>query len=112
MEAIVKCLNEIKADVEEKFGCTITIKLADGYPAVMNDPEMVARVQKIAPVKLLDKPSMTSEDFSEYQLRVPGVFFFLGLGDTAALHATTFNFDEEILLKGAGFFEKLAENFQ
>ena len=111
-EGLREKLYAIAADVEEKFGCTIAIKLADGYPAVMNDPEMVARVQKIAPVKLLDKPSMTSEDFSEYQLRVPGVFFFLGLGDTAALHATTFNFDEEILLKGAGFFEKLAENFQ
>ena len=55
---------------------------------------------------------MTSEDFAEYQQLVPGVFFFLGTGDTAALHATTFNFDEEILLKGAEFFEKLAENFQ
>ena len=105
-------LFEIKADVEGKFGCKIGIWMSEGYPAVINTPEMVAQVQKIAPVKLLDKPSMTSEDFAEYQLRVPGVFFFLGTGDTAALHATTFNFDEEILLKGADFFEKLAENFQ
>ena len=73
---------------------------------------MVAQVQKITPVKLLEKPSMTSEDFAEYQRFVPGVFFFLGTGDTAALHATTFNFDEEILLKGADLFERLAENFQ
>ena len=105
-------LYAIKNDVEAKFGCRVEIRLADGYPAVINAPDMVARVQKIAPVKLLDKPSMTSEDFAEYQLRVPGVFFFLGTGDTSALHATTFNFDEEILLKGADFFEKLAENFQ
>ncbi len=105
-------LFEIKADVEEKFGCRIEIWMSEGYPAVMNDPAMVAKVQQIADVKLLDKPSMTSEDFAEYQQRVPGVFFFLGTGDTAALHATTFDFDEEILLKGADFFEKLAENFQ
>lgn len=105
-------LFEIKEDVEGKFGCRVEIWMSEGYPAVMNDPEMVAQVQKIAPVKLLEKPSMTSEDFAEYQQLVPGVFFFLGTGDTAALHATTFNFDEEILLKGADFFEKLAENFQ
>ena len=105
-------LFEIKADVEAKFGCRIEIWMSESYPAVMNPPEMVAQVQKIAPVKLLEKPSMTSEDFAEYQLRVPGVFFFLGTGDTSALHATTFNYDEEILLKGADFFEKLAENFQ
>ena len=105
-------LYAIKDDVEGKFGCKVEIRLADGYPAVMNDPELVARVQKIAPVKLLGKPTMTSEDFSEYQRRAGGVFFFLGTGDTASLHATTFNFDEEILLKGADFFEKLAENFR
>ena len=105
-------LFEIKADVEAKFGCRVEIWMSGGYPAVINDPEMVAQVQRIAPVKLLEKPSMTSEDFSEYQQLVPGVFFFLGTGDTPVLHATTFNFDEEILLKGADFFEKLAENFQ
>ena len=103
---------QIKADVEEKFGCKIETWMSEGYPAVMNKPEMVAQVQKIAPVKLLETPSMTSEDFAEYQQLVPGVFFFLGTGNTSALHATTFNFDEEILLKGADFFEKLAENFQ
>jgi hippurate hydrolase len=103
---------QIKADVEAKFGCKIEIWMSEGYPAVMNKPEMVAQIQKIAPVKLLEEPSMTSEDFAEYQQLVPGVFFFLGTGNTSALHATTFNFDEEILLKGADFFEKLAENFQ
>ena len=103
---------QIKADVEAKFGCKIEIWMSEGYPAVMNKPEMVAQIQKIAPVKLLEAPSMTSEDFAEYQQLVPGVFFFLGTGNTSALHATTFNFDEEILLKGADFFEKLAENFQ
>ena len=105
-------LYEIAADVEAKFGCTVQITLAEGYPAVMNDLELVAKVRQLADVKLLDKPSMTSEDFAEYQLRVPGVFFFLGTGETSALHATTFNFDEEILLKGADLFERLAEKFQ
>ena len=60
----------------------------------------------------LEEPTMISEDFSWYQRTLPGVFFFLGTGNTSALHATTFNFDEEILLKGADFFEKLAEEFQ
>ena len=37
--------------------------------------------------------------------------FFLGLGDTPALHTNHFNFDEEILVKAADFFEELAEKF-
>ena len=52
---------------------------------------------------------MTAEDFSWYQKTLPGLFFFLGLGDVPALHTSTFDFDEKLLLKGADFFEKLAE---
>ena len=55
---------------------------------------------------------MTSEDFSWYQKYMPGMFFFLGLGDTPALHTSDFNFDESILTKGADFFEELAEKYQ
>ena len=98
--------------VEAQFGCTVRLHFGESYPAVMNDPQLVARVRKAADFRQLDRPSMASEDFAEYQLRVGGVFFFLGIGDTPALHATTFNFDEEILLKGADFFEQLAEKFQ
>lgn len=105
-------LFEIAAEVEQKFGCSVHIHMSEGYPAVMNDPALVARVRRAVPFQWLDKPSMTSEDFSEYQKAVGGVFFFLGTGDTAALHASTFDFDEEILVKGADFFEKLAENFR
>ena len=58
----------------------------------------------------LDTPSMTSEDFSWYQKSLPGMFFFLGTGDTAPLHSDTFDFNEDILLKGVRFFEDLAES--
>ena len=105
-------LFEIAARVEEETGCTVKITLGDGYPAVLNPGEMVERVMAVAPVKLLDEPTMTSEDFSWYQRHVPGVFFFLGLGNTPALHSDNFNFDESILTKGADFFEKLAEEFR
>ena len=102
----------VAAKVEAQFGCRVQVTFGDGYPAVINDPALVARLRRTVSFRQLEKPSMTSEDFAEYQQLVPGVFFFLGTGDTSALHATTFNFDEEILLKGAEFFEKLAENFQ
>lgn len=102
----------IAADVEGKFGCKVDIWMSEGYPAVLNDAALVDRVYQVAPFQWLDKPSLASEDFAQYQLRVPGVFFFLGTGNTAALHATTFDFNEDILLKGADYFERLAENFQ
>ena len=111
-DTLQKKLYEIAARVETQFGCTIQLHLSESYPAVMNDPALVKRAYAAAPFRWLDKPSMASEDFAQYQLRTGGVFFFLGTGNTAALHATTFNFNEDILLKGADFFERLAENFQ
>lgn len=102
-------LANIGREVERRFGCTVKLHLSDGYPAVMNPPELYDRVQIALPFRELDGPSMTAEDFSWYQKTLPGLFFFLGLGDAPALHTDTFDFDETILLKGADFFEKLAE---
>ena len=109
---MARYLRELAAEVEGKYGCTVKLHIAEGYPAVLNADEIYDAVRSILPVEELAEPWMTSEDFSCYQKRAGGMFFFLGLGDTPALHADTFDFDETILLKGADFFEKLAENFQ
>ena len=111
-ETMAQSLRGIAADVERKYGCTVNLHLSDGYPAVLNSGEVYDRVCAIAEVEPLAEPCMTAEDFSWYQKHVPGMFFFLGLGDAPALHADNFDFDETILLKGADFFEKLAENYQ
>ena len=100
----------IAKEIEEKTGCTVQVHMNDGYPAILNPDELYDRVLQCASFCQLEAPSMITEDFSWYQRSVPGVFFFLGTGDTPALHADTFDFDEEILLKGAAFFENLAEN--
>ena len=86
--------------------------MSEGYPAVMNPEALYDRVAELLPFRVLSKPSMTAEDFSWYQKTLPGMLFFLGIGDTPALHADNFDFQEEILLKGADFFEKLAEEFK
>lgn len=104
-------LYAIARDLEKEFGCKVEITMSSGYPAVLNPEELARKVMDIMPIRMLEEPCMTSEDFSFYQKRCDAMFFFLGLGDTPALHANNFDFDETILLKGAGFFEKLAEEF-
>ncbi len=99
-------------EIEQEFGCTVDIHLNEGYPAVMNDPALYRKISALVPMEALDQPSMTAEDFAWYQKFVPGLFCFLGLGDTPALHAADFDFEDSILVKGADFFEKLAENYQ
>ena len=102
----------IAKEVERSSGCSVNVYMNDGYPAVMNPAPLYKKVRKAVDFAELEKPSMITEDFSWYQRVLPGVFFFLGTGDTPALHADDFDFDQEILVKGADFFEKLAENFQ
>lgn len=105
-------LLSIAQAVEAETGCTVQVDMNDGYPAVMNPADLYDRVRRAADFLELPKPAMTTEDFSWYQRSLPGMFFFLGLGDTPALHADNFNFNESILTKGADFFEVLAEKFQ
>ena len=110
-DSLAEGLHAIGREVEAQFGCTVNIHMSDGYPAVMNPSDLFDRVSQTVPFAVLEAPSMTAEDFSWYQRYIPGMFFFLGLGDTPALHADTFDFDETLLLKSADFFENLAENF-
>ena len=104
-------LLEIAAEVEQQFGCTVEVRTSNGYPAIDNPRELHDRVYAIAPFEYLEEPSMTTEDFSWYQRYLPGMFFFLGLGESPALHSDIFDFDESVLELGAGFFEKLAEGW-
>ena len=98
--------------MEDQFGCTVNIQMGDGYPAVLNPKPLYQKIKGLVSFQELEAPSMITEDFSWYQKRLPGMFFFLGTGDTPALHGNNFNFDEEILLKGADFFEELAVKYQ
>lgn len=98
----------IGRDLEAEYGCTVTVDINSGYPAVMNPGTLYDHVRRTVDFVELPEPAMTAEDFAFYQRRLPGLFFFLGTGDSPALHTSNFDFDETILEKGADFFEKLA----
>ena len=88
----------------------MVLRLSRGYPPVCNDAALVRTIRnKLGEdaVRLLPTPELTAEDFSFYQQRLPGVFCFLGVGDTPPLHAADFDFDEAVLAHGAAFFERL-----
>ena len=110
-DRLTEGLKTISAETEARYGCSVNLHFSDGYPAVMNPGWLYDRAAAAVPFVSLTEPCMTAEDFSWYQRSLPGMFFFLGLGDTPALHADTFDFDESVLLKGADFFERIAEDF-
>lgn len=111
-ESLRDGLYAIAADIERQTGCAVKITLTEGLPPVLNPEALYEKVYTLLPFAPLDEPSMTAEDFSWYQRFIPGMFFFFGIGDVPALHTQNFDFNDEILLKGADFFEALADNFQ
>jgi amidohydrolase len=79
-----------------------------GYPATVNDQEMVKLVEKVArelvgEVKLINEPSMGGEDFSFYLQKVPGAMFRLGVSfdkPSPPLHNAGFNFNDDAIRAG------------
>ncbi|MCE5235002.1 MAG: amidohydrolase [Clostridiaceae bacterium] len=107
-----EALGHIAGEAGHKTGCSLTLSVSEGYPALRNDgglyDRLLTHLGQKAPA-LLPRPFLTGEDFSFYQQRVPGVFFFLGTGGPAPLHSAAFDFDEAVLLKGLELYRRLLE---
>lgn len=79
-------IRELVSKTAEAFGATATVEIpyASRYPVTYNDPaltdRMLASLQRSAGKENVSlKPPVTgAEDFSFYQEKVPGLFFFLG----------------------------------
>lgn len=104
-------IRERTAEIDRKYGTRTQVGFTEGYYAVMNPPALYRRVKEIMDFAELAEPVLPTEDFSWYQRYIPGLFFFLGIGDVPPLHADDFHFNEAVLSKGADFFEALAERF-
>ncbi len=85
------------------------------YPCVYNPRDMVEKFYEILDSqndRILVEPVMAAEDFAEYQLKIPGLFFFLGIKGGkggAPLHNNQFDFDEDALLYGLEIFKRILE---
>jgi amidohydrolase len=105
--------SEIAEDVGRDTGCSVAVSLSEGYPPVINDKRLYISTMMFLGASgaetpaMLETPVMAAEDFAWYQQSLPGLFFFLGAGDCGELHSPTFSFDDAILKKGVGFYEKL-----
>ncbi len=118
LDKMMNRMNEIFAEYENKYGCTIEFSATEGYPPVTNPPslvnELITAVSNIDHDEIsffpLEDPFMTSEDFSYYQQEVPGLFFFVGTGLDVTLHNGYYDIDEDILPTGVEIFKALLLN--
>jgi amidohydrolase len=95
--------------VTEASGATYAFDFPDGNPVTYNEETLAtASLPVLAEVVggsaniLEPPPQMGAEDFALYQQRIPGLFFFLGVGNTAKkitamIHTEYFDLDEDAL---------------
>lgn len=112
---IKKHLNKIHNALEQEYGCKIDCSLPEGYPPVLNDKNLYPQFTSLVKEKYveLEEPLMLAEDFSFYQQKLPGIFFFLGTRTNeyqSGLHTPTFNFNEEVLEKAVNLYLAIAMN--
>jgi amidohydrolase len=126
---------ETRADVRRRFelmarniaeasGATVEIRYNIGYPVTINDPALTERMiptlqrvagegnYRVAPL------TGTAEDFSYFQQKVPGMFFFLGVTPrdqdwtkAAQNHSPLFFADESALPVGVRALTNLAVDY-
>ena len=107
--------------IAQSAGASIDFELSLGSPPVVNDPALYERMlptlQRVTTVNNLT-PQTVAEDFSEYQVRTPGIFMFLGNGapdvDPATLpsnHSPMFDMYEPSLQVGVRVFANLVVDY-
>lgn len=123
-KGIQRRVTDIATKLAEAAGGSAEVSYSLGYPVTVNDPALTERmVPTLARVAGADKIRVgpltgTAEDFSYFQQKVPGLFFFLGVTpldqDPATVpqnHSPLFFADESALPVGVKALTNLALDY-
>jgi amidohydrolase len=111
LEEIFDRIDDLCRGICGAAGATYDLLRISGYPVVVNDPGIAAVVAAAAadvvgPAGVTDmQPILGGEDFARYLEKVPGAFFFTGIGNSAKgadypHHHSRFDIDEDALRLG------------
>ena len=118
---IEKRITEIANFQAESFSMTASVDYERSYDATVNHTAetnflrtQAVQFAGVENVTDLDQPLMGSEDFTYMLQACPGCYFFIGTAstsDASSLHHPGYDFNDEILPVGAGFWTRLTEAF-
>ncbi len=113
-DRLMQRIHSMVDGLEVAMGASFDIKELMHYPCVNNPRDMVVDFYRYLEPEdiVLVEPALTAEDFSCYQEKTRGLFFFLGIGggkNYAPLHANCFDFDEDALLYAVEAYSKLLD---
>jgi amidohydrolase len=121
-DRVIERFHQVVENVCQAFDCQAEIEIKSITPALVNDPHVTSRVQRVAssllPADQLDfqTTTMGSEDMAFMQEQIPGCYFFIGSANKekhldAAHHHPRFDFDEIILPKAVALMAASAVEF-
>lgn len=109
IQAVARC-------IARGFGAGIEFKYIRSVPATFNHPEetklAVRAARDLVGASSVDNAigvSMGAEDFAYMLQERPGAYIFVGNGPTAECHNSAFDFNDEALPYGIGWWVKLVE---
>ncbi|MBX7187844.1 MAG: amidohydrolase [Vicinamibacteria bacterium] len=123
-EMLIERIRRTVALIAQSAGATAEVAFSQRLPVTYNDPALTTRMdatlRRVAGSKAMPdmNPVTPSEDFSYYQEKVPGVFFFLGVtpkgtapADIYANHSPRFFADEAALVTGVRAMSNMAVDY-
>jgi len=110
-------IKKIASNACDINNCKVNLEIRHGYPSTINDiksAEFASKVFEdtfgIGSLDKIEKPTMTSEDFSYMLQKKPGAYIWLGAGENSEkLHSVYYDFNDELLPIGATYWSNLAE---
>ena len=110
-------IKKIASNACDTNNCKVNLEIRPGYPSTINDiksAEFASKVFEdtfgIGSLDKIEKPTMTSEDFSYMLQEKPGAYIWLGAGENSEkLHSVYYDFNDELLPIGATYWSNLAE---
>ncbi len=119
-----KRIAEIAKNIAISAGCEADVNIVDLYPSTINNPELTSQMLptlkfSAGEANIKEIPTaMGAEDFSYYQEKIPGLFFFLGGMDpkkspseVAPHHTPDFYIDETGFTLGVKTFCNLVFDY-
>lgn len=111
-EKLMERIQAMADGLSRATGARIEVNTLMEYPRVDNPRYLVEDFYKYLDMQdvVLVEPVMAAEDFSCYQEKIPGLFFFLGVGggkNQRPLHSGLFDFDEDALLYGVEIYRRI-----
>ena len=117
-QMMARRIPELLKQQAASFGCVAEVEYGQGiiYPACINDAGAAMAVRDTAlamgqsPLSVdLAGPYMFAEDFAFMLEEVPGAYFGLGNGPSRNLHESSYDFNDELLVKGVEFWATLVQ---